>query len=123
MGRRNMTGRSSEAIFWSLFAAGGVLAALLMPITILSIGILGPLEWEWFAKATSFTGIQDLLNFPLIRVITAIVLTLISMHAVHRIRHLIIDMHVPLHPSLVAFIAYTAAFAVAGLIAVSLVLI
>ena len=55
--------------------------------------------------------------------ITAIVLTLISMHAVHRIRHLIIDMHDPLHPSLVPFIAYTAAFGVAGLIAVSLVLI
>ena len=123
MGRRNMTGRSSEAIFWSLFAAGGVLAALLMPITILSIGILGPLQWQWFANATSFTGIRDLLDFPLVRVITAIALTLISIHAVHRIRHLIVDMHVPLPPSLVAFIAYAAAFGVAGLIAVSLVLI
>ena len=123
MGWRNMTGRSSEAVFWSLFAAGGVLAALLMPITILSIGILGPLEWQWFVNATSYTGIRDLLGFSIVRIVTGIALTLISIHAVHRIRHLIVDMHVPLPPRPVAFIAYTGALGVAGLVAISLVLL
>ena len=118
-----MTERSSEALFWSLFAAGGVLAALLMPIIILSIGIFGPLEWRWFVNATSYTGIRDLLDVPIIRIVTGIVLTLISIHAVHRIRHLIIDMHVPLPPRLVAFIAYAGALGVAVLVATSLALI
>lgn len=37
--------RSDEPIYWGLFGAGGVVAAMLLPILILITGILMPLGW------------------------------------------------------------------------------
>ena len=37
--------KSNEVIFWSVFSAGGVVAAFFMPITIVLVGIAVPLGW------------------------------------------------------------------------------
>ena len=118
-----MTSRSPEAFFWSLFAAGGVVAALLMPIIILVFGILAPLEWQWFTTAASYTGVKDLLDPLLIRVIVGFILAMVTIHAVHRIRHLAIDLHLPVPPIVVAGIAYCCALLVTGLAVLYLALI
>ena len=118
-----MTSRSPEAFFWSLFAVGSMVAALLMPIIILAFGIFGPLEWQWFVSAASYTGVRDLLEPPLLRVIVGLILAMVTVHAVHRIRHLAIDLHLPAPPIVAAGIAYGCALVVAGLAALSLALI
>jgi fumarate reductase subunit D len=40
-----MKARTNEPIFWSLFGAGGVVVAFVLPMLILLTGIAYPLGW------------------------------------------------------------------------------
>ena len=51
--------KSNEPIWWSLFAAGGMVAALLVPITVILTGIAVPAGW------ISERGLYDLIHHPL----------------------------------------------------------
>lgn len=79
-----MTKRSNEPVFWSLFGAGGVLAALILPMLILITGIavpLGVLPPETMAydrmQAFAANGFGKLFIFT--------VISLPLWHAAHRI--------------------------------------
>ena len=37
--------KSNEPVWWSLFSAGGVVAALFIPITLILTGLAVPLGW------------------------------------------------------------------------------
>ncbi|MDE2868160.1 MAG: fumarate reductase subunit D [Chloroflexota bacterium] len=118
-----MSGRSHEPLFWSLFAAGGVLAALFVPVFILVSSLLGPFGWDWFADAFAYEGVRDLLEHGLVRAAVGAVVALIAVHACHRLRHLAVDLHAPLPGTLISLVAYGGAAAVAVLTAVFLALV
>jgi len=118
-----MSGRSHEALFWSLFAAGSVLAAVFVPALILVTSVFGPFGWRWFADAFTYDGIRDLLQHAIVRLAIGAVIALIAVHACHRLRHLAVDLHAPLPGGLIALVAYGGAAAVAVLTAVFLALV
>ena len=118
-----MSGRSHEALFWSLFAAGSVLAALIVPALILVSSVFGPFGWRWFADAFAYEGVRDLLHPGIVRAAIGVVVALIAIHACHRLRHLAVDLHAPLPGVVIAVVAYGGAVAVAALTAVFLALV
>ncbi|MEV0583203.1 fumarate reductase subunit FrdD [Nonomuraea sp. NPDC050310] len=75
--------RTAEPYLWLLFSAGGVVAALLLPVLVLLFGVLMPLgvlEWPSPARLAELTG-------PLVvRLALLAVVTLCLFHAAHRIR-------------------------------------
>ena len=118
-----MSGRSHEALIWSLFAAGSVVAALVVPAFILVSSVYGPFGWRWFADAFAYVGVRDLLQPAIVRVVIAGVVALIAVHACHRLRHLAVDLHAPLPGVLIALVAYGGAAGIAALTALLLALV
>jgi fumarate reductase subunit D len=77
--------RSHKPIVWGLFAAGGTLAAFLVPVMILFTCLAVPLGLLP-ADALSYERVLDLLAHPLARLATFGVLFLVIWHAAHRLR-------------------------------------
>lgn len=118
-----MAKATGETIWWSLFAAGGVVAALLMPALILTTGILLP-----FADAQAFGGIEFLKNvtspgypalyavtFNLVgRLVLFVAISMTFIHCAHRIVHTSKDLGLHAAHGLVALLFYGGAIAGAG---------
>lgn len=117
-------GRSSEAVLWSLFSAGGVIAALFLPALIAVIGVGSGFGWDPARRVISHGdgGIDDLLRHAPVRAVLGLIIALIAVHAAHRVRHLLIDLHAPIPHALLAVISYAGALAIAALAAVFLLL-
>ncbi len=82
--------RSNEPIFWALFGAGGMLAALFGPALVFITGVAVPLGWI----APETMNYQHMLGFVhnwLGKIIAFAVVTLFSWHAAHRIHILLHD--------------------------------
>ncbi len=118
-----MKGRSSEALWWSLFSAGGVIAALFIPVMIGITGIAGGVGWDTAITALSHgdKGIGDLLRHGVVRVAIGLIIGLSAVHAAHRIRHLLIDIHVPVDHRALAVASYAGAVAIAAAGAIALI--
>ena len=85
--------RSNEPLFWSLFGAGGVVAALVLPVLVLITGIAVPLgimpaDTLNYERMSAFVGswIGKLFVFG--------VVSLTFWHAFHRIYHILHDLGV-----------------------------
>ncbi len=93
--------RSNEPLFWSLFSAGGMAAALLTPVLIISTGFLLPLG------ILRPEGVAAVLGHPLGALVLLVVFALVIMHWANRFRHTIYDMQLsPLGPiSVVSYLA------------------
>ncbi len=78
--------RSNEPIWWSLFSAGGVVAAFFMPITILLTAIALP------AGAISAEGLLQLAGHPLTRLYLFVLISLPMFHWAHRFRYVAVDL-------------------------------
>ena len=81
--------RSHKPIVWGLFAAGGTVAAFMLPVLMLLSGLgitFGLLPGDFL----SYDNARGMLQHPLIRLLTFGVLFLIVWHAAHRLR---ITMH------------------------------
>jgi fumarate reductase subunit D len=83
-----MAKRSIEPFLWLLFSAGGVLAALLLPILLLLFGLALPLGW---VPAPNFDHLGRLLHNPLTRVALFLLCTLALFHWAHRFRYTLYD--------------------------------
>ena len=83
--------KSNEPIWWSLFSAGGVVAALLIPIHILLFGIAGPLGMLP-ADTLEFSRMQALLAHPLTRLYCFVLISLPLFHWAHRFRFTLVDL-------------------------------
>ena len=104
--------RSDEPIYWGLFGAGGVVAAMLLPILILITGILMPLGWLP-ADALSYEKIHALATSWWGAPILLAVIALPISHGMHRIYHGLHDLGV--HQSrLFHYLCYGFAFGVSA---------
>ena len=111
--------KSNEPIWWSLFSAGGVVAALLVPVLILITGIAWPLGLLP-GDALEFARMQALLSHPLTRVFCFVLISLPLFHWAHRFRFTLIDVGLKSIHTLVAVLCYGAA--IAGTIAAAVIL-
>lgn len=95
--------RSNEPIWWSLFSAGGVVAALLMPITIVLIGIGVPAGW------ITSDQLLDLFKHPLVRLYLFLLISLPLFHWAHRFRFTLMDLGLKSIGGLLGVLCYGAA--------------
>lgn len=95
--------RSNEPIWWSLFSAGGVVAAFLMPVTIVITAIAVPAGW---ISAEQFF---ELAGHPLSRLYLFAVISLPLFHWAHRFRYVVADLGLKASGPLPAIICYGAA--------------
>ena len=100
--------KSNEPIWWSLFSAGGVVAALFIPIHILLTGIAGPLGWLP-AGALDYGKLADLVSHPIARLYCFILISLPLFHWAHRFRFTVVDLGVRGVDMLLAVMCYGAA--------------
>jgi fumarate reductase subunit D len=83
-----MVNRETEPIFWMLFSAGGVVAALFLPVQLFIFGIAIPLGWM---NAPSYLALLNLLHSPITRLYLFILCSLPLFHFAHRFRYTLYD--------------------------------
>src|ERR687892_2934175 len=112
-----MARRPIEPLLWILFSAGGVLAALLIPILLLLFGVLFPLGWM---TPPSHAHLISILGHPLARVGSFFLCMLALFHWAHRFRYTLYDgLQIKHRAGLVAGLCYGSA-AVGSVVAVYL---
>ena len=87
-------------------------------------GIGGAFGWDAVTEALAHgeDGIGALLNHAPVRAILGLIMALATVHAAHRIRHTLIDLHVHAPPAVLIVASYGAAAVLSALIAVVLAL-
>jgi fumarate reductase subunit D len=80
--------RSREPLMWSLFAAGGMVAALVLPALVFALWVAAPLGWIDPGSPDRLAG---LFLSPVARVVLFGVITLCIFHAAHRLRYALYD--------------------------------
>jgi fumarate reductase subunit D len=103
--------RSNEPIFWSLFSAGGVVAAFFFPITILISAFAVSCNW------ISAEGLHELAGRPLARLYIFVLISLPLFHWAHRFRYVALDLGFKGLKGVLPFICYGAALLGTGLAA------
>jgi fumarate reductase subunit D len=83
-----MAKRPIEPLLWLLFSAGGVLAALLLPVLLLLFGVAFPLGW---LAPPDHGHLRAVLHHPLARIVLFLVCMLALFHAAHRFRFTLYD--------------------------------
>lgn len=83
------TRRSREPLWWLLFAAGGTVAAFLLPVHILLTGVAAPLGWT--PDAFHYDRVAALLKHPASRLYLFVVIALPLFHWAHRFRYGLIE--------------------------------
>jgi fumarate reductase subunit D len=80
--------RTIEPLLWLLFSAGGVLAALLLPILVLLFGLVFPLMPD---VAPVRENLLAVLRHPLTRLVLFLLCMLSLFHWAHRFRYTLYD--------------------------------
>jgi fumarate reductase subunit D len=77
--------KAFEPLMWALFSAGGIVAALLVPIHVAILGIAFPAGWlpEY---ALSYERVYGLVSNPLTKLYLAALISLPLYHWAHRFR-------------------------------------
>ncbi|HEX4664926.1 MAG TPA: fumarate reductase subunit FrdD [Terriglobales bacterium] len=83
-----MVNRETEPIFWTLFSAGGVVAALFLPVQLFLFGLAVPLGW---IHAPSYLTMHQLVHSPITRLYLLVVCSLPLFHFAHRFRYTLYD--------------------------------
>ena len=83
-----MSKQTIEPLLWLLFSAGGVMAALLLPILVFLFGIASPLGW---IAPPEHAHLLSLISHPLTRVILFMLCLLCLLHWAHRFRYTLYD--------------------------------
>ena len=111
--------RSHAPIFWGLFGAGGMLAALFGPMLVLLTGFAAPLGWLP-ARAASYQGVLALAQNLIGKAVLWGLISLLLWHAAHRIYHSLHDVGVhggPLAKALTYGVAAAGTLAALALLA------
>jgi|SRR5579864_3479309 len=80
--------RSNDGFFWTLFSAGGVVSAFLMPIFVLLFGLVFPLG---LVPAPSYEKLAALVSMPLAKLVLFVMCSLPLFHWAHRFRFTLYD--------------------------------
>ena len=83
-----MTKQSNEAFFWVLFSAGGVVAALLIPVQLFLFGLAIPLGW---VPPPTYEHLMSLVRMPMVRIYLFVLCGLSLFHWAHRFRFTLYD--------------------------------
>ena len=78
--------KSNEPFWWAFFGAGGMVAALLMPITIILTSIAVFTDWLTEER------LWELLSNPLVRMYLFVLISLPLFHWAHRFRYILEDL-------------------------------
>lgn len=90
--------KTIEPLWWGLFSAGGVVAAFLVPIHILMLGLLVPLGW--------LPDSPDIYSHWLVRLYLFVLIALPLFHWAHRFYFTLAHLGLrPIKP-LLAFVSY-----------------
>jgi fumarate reductase subunit D len=103
--------------WWFMFANGGGLAALVLPVHILVQGILGPLGIVPVVDRHYDTWINILGN-PIVKLYLLVLIALPFFHFAHRLRYLLVDLGVPAAKSVPAQVIFYGGAVAVTLIAV-----
>ncbi|MEP6753448.1 MAG: fumarate reductase subunit FrdD [Candidatus Dormiibacterota bacterium] len=95
----------AHLFWWFMFAQGGVLAAILIPVHILVQGILGPLGIVPVVDRHYDTWISILGN-PIVKLYLLVLISLPFFHFAHRLRYLLVDLGVPAAKTVVAQVIF-----------------
>jgi fumarate reductase subunit D len=82
------TRRSTEPFLWLLFSAGGMVAALLVPVLLFLFGIAFPLDW---LTAPDYAHLLSVLRNPLTKLVLFGLCALSLFHWAHRFRYTLYD--------------------------------
>ena len=88
--------RSNAPIFWALFGAGGMLAALLGPMLVFITGLAVPLGWPLPAGLLSYPRMLAFAQHWVGKAFVLAVVALFAWHAAHRIFHSLHDVGIPI---------------------------
>ncbi len=83
--------QSNEAFWWSIFSAGGVVSALVLPARILVSGLVLPVLDARRPEAV-YERIAGVVGWWPVRIALFVVFLLSFFHAAHRIRHMLMDL-------------------------------
>ena len=83
--------KSNEPIWWSLFSAGGVVAAMFVPVLVVITGIVLPLGLAEDA-VFDFDRVRNAVSQPLIKLILLMLIALPFFHWAHRFRFTLVDL-------------------------------
>ena len=83
-----MAKRINEPFVWALFSAGGVVAALLIPVLLFLYGLAFPLGW---LDPPSYERTLELVRYPVTRLVLFALCTLSLCHWAHRFRYTLYD--------------------------------
>ena len=82
-----MTRRRVEPLVWLMFSAGGVLAAVFLPILVLLFGLVVPLGWF----EPDYAHLRAVVGHPLTFVVLLGLFVLMLVHSAHRFRYTLYD--------------------------------
>jgi fumarate reductase subunit D len=107
----------AHLVWWFLFAQGGVIAAILIPVHVLVQGILGPLGIVRVVDRHYDTWIQVLGN-PIVKLYLLVLIALPFFHFAHRLRYLLVDFGVPAAKSVPAQVIFYGGAVVVTVVAI-----
>ena len=81
-------GLPRDPFWWTLFGAGGVMAAFFLPVLLLLTGLAIPLG---LVEAPTYARMHALIAHPLARVFLFVLVSLSMMHWAHRFRFTLYD--------------------------------
>jgi fumarate reductase subunit D len=114
-----MPKRTAEPFLWLLFSAGGMLAAMLIPVLLLLFGIAFPLGW---LAPPDHADLLAVLRFPVTRLVLLALCVLALFHWAHRFRYTLYDgLQLKRHADIINLFCYGLA-AVGSVLAANLLL-
>ena len=104
-----MIRRSAEPLLWMMFSAGGVVAALVLPVLLFLFGVAFPLGW---LTPPPVSHLAAVIGHPLTRLALVVVCTVSLFHAAHRFRYTLYDgLQIKHLNELIAILCYGGAIA------------
>ena len=103
--------KSNEPIVWSLFSAGGVVTAFVVPVLILMLGLAVPLGW---VAMPNHDKLLSLVMHPIIKLALFVLVCLSLVHWSHRFRFMLVDLGLKKFSGVIAFACYGTALVGCG---------